>query len=136
MLAYDRSSPRASSDGAVAAVGDFTRFLVVTVFRGVDLPKDVVKNGLNEASGRALCLDPVLSSDSTERFQELRSEMSTGGGGLSAYDFEYEVDVCRGEVQEGVGGVLRCLVRFWFSSFHFFIFFPVFAIIFCHLFFD
>ena len=107
VVAYDRSGGK--GDGAVAAVGDFTRFLVVSVFRTVDIPKEIsLQNGLTESIGRALCIEPLLKEDSTQSFKELRSQ-SSGQGRQLQYDFEYEIEVCRGEIQEGVGGVLRCL---------------------------
>jgi PsbP len=107
VVAYDRSGGR--GDGAVAAVGDFTRFLVVSVLRTVDIPKDInLENGLTESVGHSLCIDPLLKDDSTQSFNELRSE-SNGEGRRSQYDYEYEIEVCRGEIQEGAGGVLRCL---------------------------
>ncbi|KAH7623916.1 hypothetical protein NADE_008730 [Nannochloris sp. 'desiccata'] len=107
VVAYDRSGGR--SDGAVAAVGDFTKFLVVSVFRTVDVPKDInVDNGLTELVGHSLCIDPLLKEDSTQSFKELLSE-SSGEGRRRQYDFEYEIEVCRGEIQEQAGGVLRCL---------------------------
>lgn len=107
VVAYDRSGGK--GDGAVAAVGDFTRFFVVSVFRTVDIPKETsLENGLTESVGHALCIDPLLKEDSTQSFKELRSQ-SSGQGRHLQYDFEYEIEVCRGEIQEGVGGVLRCL---------------------------
>jgi len=107
VVAYDRSGGR--KDGAVAAVGDFTKFLVVSVFRTVDIPKNInLDNGLTEFAGHSLCMDPLLKEDSTQSFNELRSE-STGEGRRRQYDFEYEIEVCRGEIQEQAGGVLRCL---------------------------
>lgn len=106
VVAYDRSGGR--GDGAVVAVGDFTRFLVVSVFRTVDVPDQVRKNGLDDASGRTLCLDSLAAAESTMRFKEIRSE--AGANRKNQYDFEYEIETCRGEIQEGSGGVLRCLV--------------------------
>lgn len=107
VVAYDRSGGR--GDGAVVAVGDFTRFLVVSVFRTVDVPAEAAAHGLDEATGRRLCLDPLAADDSTMRFREIKSEAGGDGAGGRRYDFEYEIDVCRGEIQEGSGGVLRCL---------------------------
>jgi hypothetical protein len=107
VVAYDRSGGR--GDGAVAAVGDFTKFLVVSVFRTVDIPKDVkLDNGLTESVGHALCIDPLLKDDSTQSFKELASK-SSGEGRQRYYDYEYEIEICQGEIQEGSGGVLRCL---------------------------
>ena len=40
------------------------------------------------------------------RFQEIRSEARDG---KNQYEFEYEIETCRGEIQEGSGGVLRCM---------------------------
>jgi hypothetical protein len=110
VVAYDRSGGRMlRRDGAVAAVGDFTKFLVVSVFRTVDIPKDInLDNGLTEFAGRSLCIDPLLKEDSTQSLNVLRSE-SSGEGRRRQYDFEYEIEVCRGEIQEQAGGVLRCL---------------------------
>jgi hypothetical protein len=106
IVAYDRSGGR--GDGAVAAVGNFSQYLLVSVFRTVDIPKDVkLDNGLTESVGRALCIEPLLKDDTTQSFKELKSE-SNGEGRRRYYDFEYEIEICKGEIQEGAGGVLRC----------------------------
>lgn len=104
VVAFDRSGGRAT--GAVVSIGDFTRFIVVSVFRTVEVPEAVRAKGLDEAAGRALCLESQAALESTMRFEQLRSEIGQHG----AYDFEYTIETCRGEIQEGVGGVLRCLV--------------------------
>ena len=109
--AYDRSGGR--GNGAVVAVGDFTSFLVVSVFRTSDIPSDIRSKGFSdESSARALCLDVVAAADSTMRFKEIKGDLGRGENGKNVFDFEYEIEICRGEIQEGSGGVLRCLVRF------------------------
>lgn len=113
VVAFDRSGGR--GDGAVTSVGDFTRFLVVGVFRErLQEPQTI----LDDATGKMLCIQPQLEDLSTMRFKQSRSTASEDN---SVYDFEYAVEVCRGEIQEGAGGVLRCLVRSLFLYYDLFI---------------
>lgn len=108
VVAYDRSGGR--GNGAVAAVGDFSRFLVVTVFREViNINGDDVEH-LNEGVGRKLVLDGPASSQSTLRFTEIKSDMVVNDP--TTYEFEYEIETCTGEIEEGSGGVIRCLASF------------------------
>ena len=103
VVAFDRSGR--GGTGAVVSIGDFTRYLVISVFRTAELPPDVRSRGLDVETGRALCLDPQAASESTMRFQQHRSEMAAPG----QFSFEYEIESCRGEIQEGARGVMRCL---------------------------
>lgn len=110
VVAFDRSGGR--GDGAVASIGDFRQLLVVSVFRTVaNLPDSLTQTGaLDEATGFAVCVEPQRSDESTMRFESIVSAASPGAGGGTEYNFEYELESCRGEIQEGSGGVLRCLV--------------------------
>jgi hypothetical protein len=105
VVAFDRSGGR--GDGAVTVVGEFREsFEVASVFRTIHPPPAVRARGLDAATGFEVCVEPQRVDPGTMRFNELNSQAAGG-----AYDFEYELETCRGEIQEGVGGVLRCLVR-------------------------
>lgn len=108
VVAYDRSGGQ--GNGPVAAVGNFQRFLVVSVFRTVNIPKSIITNGLDEPTGRMLCLDAPAASSRTMRFTEISSQATASQlPAVDYYNFEYEIESCNGEIQEGSGGVLRCL---------------------------
>jgi hypothetical protein len=106
VVAFDRSGGR--GNGAITAVGDFKQsFLVASVFRTVGIKSLLGENsGLDDTTGRRLVLDPLLNDPSTLRFRELRAQGSSNG---EFFDFEYEMEACKGEVQEGKGGFQRCL---------------------------
>jgi hypothetical protein len=106
VVAFDRSGGF-RGEGAVATVGDFRgvekSFLVVATFRQAP-PRGAAVGGA-AAAGRALNVDAPRADAATLRFAELRSEGTPDGG----YEFEFEVEACGGEVQEGAGGRVRCL---------------------------
>jgi hypothetical protein len=106
VVAYDRSGGR--GNGAVAAVGDFSKFLVVTVFRQ-EIDDGNVEQ-LDEAVGRKFVLEGPASSQSTLRFTDIKSAMVVNEP--SIYEFEYEIETCMGEIEEGSGGIIRCLASF------------------------
>lgn len=106
VVAYDRSGGR--GNGAVAAVGDFSKFLVVTVFRQ-EIDDGNVEQW-DEAVGRKFVLQGPASSQSTLRFTDIKSAMVVKEP--SIYEFEYEIETCMGEIEEGSGGIIRCLASF------------------------
>ncbi|KAL4435237.1 hypothetical protein ABPG77_001919 [Micractinium sp. CCAP 211/92] len=118
VVAFDRSG--SSGNGAVVVVGDFRQLITVSVFRTETIPEALVRQGLSEESGYATCVEPQARQDSTMRFQLLRSAVappapgsspagSPGGAGGQAYEFEFSIESCAGEIEEGMGGKLRCL---------------------------
>lgn len=105
VIAFDRTGKNIG-DGAVVSVGDFKRFITVTVFAspvpaGVDGILDV-------ETGYDICIRPIVESDTTLGFRVIREEMKGASG---VFDFEYDHSICRGEQIEGSGGLLRCIVR-------------------------
>lgn len=130
VVAFDRTGG-GTKDGALVSVGDFTRYIVVSVFQqqSQGIPASVASKGLDTESGYALCLDPVIQADSTIGFRVIEALMIpfTGNGPdhddgkyssnhyngkQSGFAFEYQVSICRGDtVLEGKGGALRCQVR-------------------------
>lgn len=112
VVAFDRTGKNIG-DGAVVSVGDFTRFITVTVFAspvpaGVDGILDV-------ETGYDVCIRPIVESETTLGFRVIREEMKGASG---VFDFEYDHSICRGEQIEGSGGVLRCIVRVFIYSVH------------------
>lgn len=125
VVAFDRSG--GNKDGAVMSVGDFTKFMVVTVFRQVEnIPEDVKRQGFTMESGDAVCIDPVAQNDITIGFLVERAELIPTDNNTSMFEFEYKHSICRGEKIEAAGGVLRCNVRLYpliylFSTLHVFL---------------
>lgn len=105
VIAFDRTSKNIE-DGAVVSVGDFKRFITVTVFAS-HMP--VEGNGfLDVETGYDVCIRPIVESETTMGFRVIREEIKDSSG---LFDFEYDHSICRGEQIESSGGVLRCLVR-------------------------
>lgn len=134
VVAFDRSG--SSGNGAVVVVGDFRALVTVSVFRTETIPTLLVRQGLTQEAGYNICVEPQQRQDSTMRFQLLRSEMvppagsgaaksgaDVAGGAdaaatavagspsaaAAAYEFEFSIESCAGEIEEGIGGKLRCL---------------------------
>lgn len=106
VLAFDRSGGK--KDGAVVVVGDFRQsFLVVSVFRtvAVETLSDGGESFLTVEDGRRLVLDTLREDPTTMRFKEISASSTENG----EFDFQYELQTCVGEIQEGSGGVVRCL---------------------------
>ncbi len=43
------------------------------------------------------------------RLNVLQEQLTTSSGGQVAYEFEYEIEACRGEIVEGLSGRVLCL---------------------------
>lgn len=56
-----------------------------------------------------LLLDSKKNAASTLRFELLSARSRTGAGGQQYWDFDYVLETCRGEIQEGKGGAMLCL---------------------------
>jgi hypothetical protein len=109
VVAFDRT--QRNNDGALLSVGNFTKFITVTVFsqqENVDLG-----NEFNTNFGYDLCVKPVVESPTTIGFTLLSERMSEDPERHEPlYDFEYEHSICRGEKIESAGGILRCIGNF------------------------
>lgn len=127
VVAFDRTGG-GTKDGALVSVGDFTRYIVVSVFQQQQSQR--IPGSLDAESGYALCLDPVIQADSTVGFRVIEALMVQPVGNSPAaaaaaadgsyedgrnrkgvFAFEYQVSICRGDtILEGKGGALRCQV--------------------------
>lgn len=105
VIAFDRTGKNIG-DGAVVSVGDFKRFITVTVFASPVPPG--VDGILDVETGYDICIRPIVESETTLGFRVIREEMKGASG---VFDFEYDHSICRGEQIEGSGGMLRCIVR-------------------------
>jgi hypothetical protein len=105
VIAFDRTSKNIE-DGAVVSVGDFKRFITVTVFAS-HMPVEG-NDFLDVETGYDICIRPIVESDTTMGFRVIREEMKESSG---VFDFEYDHSICRGEQIESSGGILRCIVR-------------------------
>lgn len=56
-----------------------------------------------------ICVAPQQQERGTMRFNLLRGDAAPDA---SAYDFEFSIESCAGEIEEGLGGKLRCLSAF------------------------
>jgi hypothetical protein len=126
VTAYDRSG--STGNGAVITVGDYRSLITVTVFRTETITEEVKRAGLTEETGYSICVEPPQRQDSTVRFELVRSGLAApsdaaapggaaapaaaSGGSAAAYDFEFFIESCVGEIEEGLGGTLRCLGPF------------------------
>ena len=126
VTAYDRSG--STGNGAVITVGDYRSLITVTVFRTETITEEVKRAGLTEETGYSICVEPPQRQDSTVRFELVRSGLAApgdaaatdggavpaaaSGGSVAAYDFEFFIESCVGEIEEGLGGTLRCLGPF------------------------
>ncbi|KAI3426068.1 hypothetical protein D9Q98_008036 [Chlorella vulgaris] len=122
VVAFDRTG--SSGNGAVIVVGDFRALITVSVFRTTTVAEAVLRAGLSEENGYEICVEPQQRQ--AMRFQLLRSTIAAAaaagagdgaareaeGSVSAAYDFEYSLESCQGEVEEGLGGTLRCLGPF------------------------
>ncbi|PRW34042.1 photosystem II oxygen evolving complex [Chlorella sorokiniana] len=106
VVAFDRSG--STGNGAVVVVGDFRKLVTVSAFRTETVPEAVRQAGLTQDSGYNVLVEPQRTERGTMRFNLLRSELGTGG----AYEYEFSIESCAGEVEEGLGGKLRCLNAF------------------------
>lgn len=106
VIAFDRTSKNIE-DGAVISVGDFKRFITVTVFTS-HMPVEKGDGILNVETGYDMCIRPIVESETTMGFRVIREEMKESSG---VFDFEYDHSICRGEQIESSGGILRCIVR-------------------------
>ncbi|KAI7836140.1 hypothetical protein COHA_009970 [Chlorella ohadii] len=104
VVAFDRSG--STGNGAVVVVGDFRKLVTVSVFRTETVPEAVRQAGLTEESGYDICVEPQRTERGTMRFSLLRSEL------VGAYEYEFNIESCAGEVEEGLGGKLSCLNAF------------------------
>ena len=109
VVAFDRT--QRNNDGALLSVGNFTKFITVTVFsqqENVDLG-----NEFNTNFGYELCVKPVVELPTTIGFSLLGERVSVDPVRHEPlYDFEYEHSICRGEKIEAAGGILRCIGNF------------------------
>lgn len=105
------------SVGPTAVVGDFRALITVSVFRTTNIPEAIVRAGLSEEAGYEICVGPQQQQGSTQRFELISSAMGPPAAGAEpgsppAYEYEYSIESCVGEVEEGLGGVLRCIGPF------------------------
>ncbi|PSC70225.1 heat shock factor HSF8 [Micractinium conductrix] len=112
VVAFDRTG--SSGNGAVIVVGDFRQLITVSVFRTTTIPELVVRQGLTEEAGYGICVEPQARADGTMRFDLLKSALVPAAPGssnaaASAYQFEFSIESCAGEIEEGLGGKLACL---------------------------
>lgn len=114
VIAFDRTgskTPKGNGEVALVSVGDFKKFITVTVFGsrmddGEETPTSIV----DVDTGYDVCIRPIVESETTMGSRVIREEMKNVSG-VGVFDFEYDHSICRGEQIESSGGILRCIVR-------------------------
>lgn len=111
VVAFDRTKDIMGGERALVSVGDFRKFITVTVF-GSHRVKADQGDMLDVDTGYDMCIRPIVESDTTMGFRVVREEILVNAvTGVRMFDFEYDHAVCRGETIESSGGILRCIVR-------------------------
>lgn len=113
VIAFDRSSSRGGGKigDPITVVGDYSKtYATASVFSSSPPPPGGERGRRSQltslAQAQALCLDPIASEPGTMRFRVDKSELDSTG---TVFTFQYYLETCSGEWEEGKNGELRCL---------------------------